>query len=52
MKKAKTVCAAILLSSCIAWIGCNDRNDRSGDRKSSPAERGAPNNPQGPSGPR
>jgi len=42
MKKIKIISVAILLSGCMAWIGCNDPDDRS---------RGAPNNPQGPSGP-
>jgi hypothetical protein len=49
MNKIKIASAAIfLLSSSIGWVGCNDRNERSG---SSSIERGAPNNPQGPSDP-
>jgi hypothetical protein len=41
MKRIKIISAAILLSSCMAWIGCNDPND--GSR--------SPNSPQGPRGP-
>jgi len=49
MNKIKIASAAIfLLSSSIGWVGCNDRNERSG---SSSIERGVPNNPQGPSDP-
>ena len=49
MNKIKIASAAIfLLSSCISWVGCDDPNERSG---SSSIERGAPNNPQGPSDP-
>jgi hypothetical protein len=42
MKKLKLISIAVLLSSSMACIGCNDRDDRS---------RNAPTNPQGPSGP-
>jgi len=42
MKKLKAISMAVLLSGCLAWIGCNEGGD---------GTRGAPNNPQGPSGP-
>ena len=48
MKKGKIVCAAILLSSCIGWIGCKNANETN---RNTSTDRGAPTNPQGPSGP-
>jgi hypothetical protein len=48
MQKTRIVWGAILLSSCIALIGCDGGNDRSGDRKGSPAEKGTPNTPPAP----
>jgi hypothetical protein len=48
MQKTRIVWGAILLSSCIALIGCDGGNDRSGDRKGSPAEKGTPNTPPRP----
>ena len=52
MQQSKLLCAAILLTTSLAWIGCDDRGSRSTSPGSGASgERGAPGSPQGPSGP-
>jgi hypothetical protein len=52
MRSAKILSAVIVLSSCLAWVGCNDRNDRTtSPGGATSGDRGTGGSPQGPSGP-